>query len=895
MKTSNLHGKRALRTALFVLLLSVVGMTKTYAQTTFTVGNLNYSINSDGATVTVTGHVDGTAASGTLDIPTMVSYDGMTYQVTVVGDEAFNNCRNLTGDLVIPNSVISIGNRAFAWSYMNGLAGNLTIPNSVVTIGEYAFSTTYFIGSLVIPNSVKTIGANAFWQCSRFTGDLIIPNSLTKIEDAVFSSCNNLNGNLIIPNSIISIGKNAFAYSKFTGELVVSSKVYDIGEGAFSGCQFTSINVDSANRHYKSVNGVLFSYNEKTLLQYPGGMSGSSFNIPNYVTRIGFGAFYGCGNLTDISIPASVSSIGGYAFDDNGWYENQSAGVLYLDGWCLGWKGRQPNGEFVRLSGELVIHEGTIGIAESAFQSQLDITSLSLPNSMMVIGDGAFSRCSGLTGRLELPNSVTSIGNLSFYGCSGFTGSLVLPNSLKTIGNAAFSADMLSGDNMGFTGELIIPNAMVSIGDYAFYRCYGITSISISESVETIGSYSFTETGWYTALPDGIVYKDRWYLGYKGASTGTLNLEEGARGVAGRAFYNRYNFTGDLVIPNSLVYIGDYAFYNCRNLAGELVVPNSVKEIGEYAFYYCSGFDGRLSLGNSLSKIGCAAFYFCSGFKGELVLPNSMTTMESFAFFGCTGFTGDLVIPNSLTEIREGTFSNFNGGPMGFDGNLLIPNSVSEIYDQAFCCCNNLQSIKVNCETSPEIIKVWPDEEEDAFYGINKGIPVYVPCNTASEYQSANYWNQFNNFQETFLYNLTIEAIDPEHCTINIVQQPSCELQAIVKAEPAAGYVFVAWEEDGMVVSNEMLYTFNVDHDVHLFARVKSNIGVSEGIEESFAVYPNPSQGYVTVEGTGTLTIANTLGQTIMTKEIEGKAKVELPQGLYFVTLGGETRKIVVE
>jgi hypothetical protein len=62
-----------------------------------------------------------------------------------------------------------------------------------------------------------------------------------------------------------------------------------------------------------------------------------------------------------------------------------------------------------------------------------------------------------------------------------------------------------------------------------------------------------------------------------------------------------------------------------------------------------------------------------------------------------------------------------------------------------------------------------------------------------------------------------------------------------------------------------------------------------------FKIYPNPAQGFVTIEGTGTLTIANALGQTIMTKEIEGKEKMELPQGLYFVTLGGETRKIVVE
>ena len=68
-----------------------------------------------------------------------------------------------------------------------------------------------------------------------------------------------------------------------------------------------------------------------------------------------------------------------------------------------------------------------------------------------------------------------------------------------------------------------------------------------------------------------------------------------------------------------------------------------------------------------------------------------------------------------------------------------------------------------------------------------------------------------------------------------------------------------------------------------------------ESHRSTFKIYPNPAKGYVTIEGTGILTIANTLGQTILTKEIKGKEKVELSQGLYFVIMGGKTRKIVVE
>lgn len=68
-----------------------------------------------------------------------------------------------------------------------------------------------------------------------------------------------------------------------------------------------------------------------------------------------------------------------------------------------------------------------------------------------------------------------------------------------------------------------------------------------------------------------------------------------------------------------------------------------------------------------------------------------------------------------------------------------------------------------------------------------------------------------------------------------------------------------------------------------------------ENHRSTFKIYPNPAKGCIIIEGTGIMTVTNALGQTIMIKEIKGKDKVELPQGLYFVKIGDETRKIVVE
>ena len=218
MQIKSLQLKRALRSVLLVLLLNAVGMGKMYAQS-FTVGDLNYQVNNDGVSVTVTGHVEGQSATGSLVIPEMVEYSGSTYSVTEIGYQAFYNCNSFTGDLAIPNSVTTIGNYAF--NGCSGFTGSLTIPNSVTTIGSGAFQICSGLTSnLMIPNSVTTIGGYAFEGCSGFTGNLTIPNSVTTIGNWAFSNCSGFTGGLTISNSLTIIGNSTFSdCSGFTGSL----------------------------------------------------------------------------------------------------------------------------------------------------------------------------------------------------------------------------------------------------------------------------------------------------------------------------------------------------------------------------------------------------------------------------------------------------------------------------------------------------------------------------------------------------------------------------------------------------------------------------------------------------------------------------------------------------
>ena len=225
--------------------------------------------------------------------------------VTEIGVSAFSECKNLTGALILPNSVTKIGNGAFrscsgfttlklsetlsvipdhAFYNCSSLSGKLIIPNSVTTIGNWAFNSCRgFTEGLTIPNSVTTIGNSAFYNCSGFTGDLTISNSVTTIGNSAFYNCYRFTGNLTIPNSVTTIGNSAFySCERFKGDLTIPNSVTTIGNLAFYNCT---------------------------------GFTGD-LTIPNSVTTIGDAAFYNCYGFTgDLSLPKSLEVVGYGSFE----------------------------------------------------------------------------------------------------------------------------------------------------------------------------------------------------------------------------------------------------------------------------------------------------------------------------------------------------------------------------------------------------------------------------------------------------------------------------------------------------------------------------------------------------------------------------------------------------
>ena len=465
-------------------------------------------------------------------------------------------------------------------------------------VSKYLFSDTR-IKSIILPNSVTSIEPEAFFNCSNLSSIIIESGNsyydsrndcnaiIEKSTNTLIVGCKNT----IIPNGVTSIGKNAFYNCSGLTSINIPNSVKSIDSRAFAVCSdLTSITIPNS---VTSIGDE--SFQSCTSL--------ASITIPNSVINIGVMAFHFCTSLASITFPNSVINIGYRAFMGTIWEKNQPKGLVYAGKVAYAYFGEMP------ANTNIIIKEGTLGIASGAFSGCICLTSVTIPNSVTSIGNSAFYNCSGLTS-INIPNSVTSIGSSAFSGFSSLT-------------------------------AITIPSGVTSIDVSSFYSCSSLTSIKVESDNQKYDSRNNCDAIIETS-------SNALIIGCKNTT-----IPNGVTSIGGSAFSNCSGLTS-VTIPNSVTSIGNGAFYGCSGLTS-ITIGNSVTSIGVSTFSGCSGLTS-VTIPNSVTTIGAQAFFECSGLT-SITIGNSVTSIGVSAFSGCSGLTS-VTIPNSVESIGWSAFSD---------------------------------------------------------------------------------------------------------------------------------------------------------------------------------------------------------------------------------------------
>ena len=460
--------------------------------------NLTWTLDNAG-TMTISGTGEMTSSEWQWDYKSSIKTVVIEEGVTSIRDSAFETCQSLE---------------------------SVTLPSSLKTIGTYAFNLCFSLSTIYIPEGVTSISYGAFAGCRSMTSIQVaennpnycsvdgvlftkdkkqlcafpagkstaysVPDGVTRICKDAFGYCNTLES-VILPESLQSIDKYAFWHCISLTTIDIPAGVTSISEEAFSQCSsLTAIRVAENNPSYCTVDGVLFTKDQKKLAAYPGGKKDASYTVPDGVTALENWAFRECTTLESVTLPDSLETIGECAF-----YGCSSLTSINI-----------PDG-VTNLGG--------------AFFGCSALKSVTFPDSIETIESGTFAYCTALTA-IDIPDSVTSIGDNAFFGCSALK-TVTLSDSLKSIGHHAFAdwsntanATVVFAGNAPKMGEDVFYNttvrAVYPAGNATWtadvMQNYGGTITWISSDKYTPSpSPAPTDTPTANSFPD--VSKDDWF------------------------------------------------------------------------------------------------------------------------------------------------------------------------------------------------------------------------------------------------------------------------------------------------------------------------------------------------------------------------------------------------
>ncbi|MCH5164734.1 MAG: leucine-rich repeat domain-containing protein [Clostridiales bacterium] len=601
---------------------------------------------------------------------------GKNSKLTTIGDNAFQDCESLTS-IELPDAVESIGGASFgrctsltsfkfganieiigaaAFLYCENIE-SLTLPDGVKAIAFGAFEGLKKITSFVVPDSVTDIGAHIFSECDSletltlpfvgsniehrrnigyFFDNNISDSSSDLVSNATESNRETLPSTLktITITKATGLGDNAFTGCQHIETINIPDSISFVGMSAFNECPNLKLTKDDKAYYIGSAN------NPHLILTRAEDTSITSCAINEKTKVIAGGAFNSCSGLRSITIPDSVISVGRGAFDNCANLRTNSDpnenNLVYLGSSTNPYKVLLRAGA-LGTSTTYKINNDTDIIAGSAFGGASALTEITIPSKVRTIGASAFSRCISLTG-LELP-SVKYIENKAFDGCEKLT-EITIDKDLIAIDGEALNDCNLK--------KVSIP---------------GIAAQALSTSQGTLKELKITSG---EKIPEG---------GFSAFSMLTkVELDDGIKTIGDGAFYRCINLQS-INIPTHLEYIGDNAFYNTVSLAIDIVIPDSVTYIGELAFEK-SGIK-KVTIGKNVKTIGYRAFTYMSDLEELTVVDGNE---NYFSANGCL-----------IEKVTKTLLAATDGARIPTDGSVTI------ISDSAFAE-KNITSVDISVD-----------------------------------------------------------------------------------------------------------------------------------------------------------------------------------------------------
>ncbi len=649
----------------------------------------------------------------------LTTIDTYAFGYSSIGNATYGNpCLALTS-VVIPKSVTTIGN--FAFANCTGLQSvTFEEGSGLTTLGSNVFMNTA-LTEITLPKSLKTINTKAFLDCKSLTSVNFEEGSLLTTLGAQFLAGTNVQS-FTLPSSVQKIADGSFVNATSLSEIKLNDGLTTIGGYAFYNCQsLTSIDIPDTVKTFgtycfsgcinlKSVNfgenSALTTFGTYMFSNYTGSTapykdvnaactSLKSLAVPDGVTALGNYMFKNCTALTEVTFGenSALTFLGTYTF--------QASGLKKIE---------VPSG--VTMIGTAKTTCSATGSVYT-FADCADLTDVTFKGKITKIGGYVFYNCTSL--KLDVPEDAIVVGSYSFANTANETITVPKGLTVANLGTATFaynknlteikvatgskafkedaSGALLTSDNKlvcfpaGKSGAVSLPDG-VTINGYAFAGCDKVTSVTLPENV-TLANYAFKDaTGLKSITIPASVEKlgTTYAVGYMFdgcTSLESVTLKGNVTLIGGYTFRNCSSLTS-INLPDSLETIGYGAFQGTA--IKEFTFKDGIEYKGtsaSYATFKDSALQKATIQTNSLIT------YLLSGASKltEVVIESEITSIPNYAFQNCTSLE-KFTIPETVTTIGDGAFYGCTALT-----SITIPNSVTSIGQYAFTGCTALTSV----------------------------------------------------------------------------------------------------------------------------------------------------------------------------------------------------------